>query len=400
MRLDRVYIDGFKNLRGVEVDFDESRLTTVIGEKGTGKSNLIESIADVFRFVDTNRGEPRYKYEIDYRIGNHWVRLSNREGVPSFTADGKRMPRAAFQREKAVFFPDLVFGYYSGGSRRLERLFDSHQRRYYDAIKTNDDILECRRALAERRLFYCRPIHSVFALLSFFAFPDDAISELLRSKLGITGFHSALAHFREPWFAKGRRASKFTDARDFWGAKGPAGNCARRIREVAFHPLALTGNAIDDYRDKQQKETQFACFIRNLKGLRHFAEGFKSTEQSHPDQEMFAALEAVDISDLLRDLYIWVTRLNDSSGDISFADLSDGERQLLMVLGLIRVSRGKRALFLLDEPDTHLNPVWQHSYLDLIREWIGIAASAANCQIILTSHNPLTICALQKRRCA
>jgi predicted ATP-binding protein involved in virulence len=30
MRLDHVYIDGFKNLRGVDIDFDEERLTTVL----------------------------------------------------------------------------------------------------------------------------------------------------------------------------------------------------------------------------------------------------------------------------------------------------------------------------------------------------------------------------------
>jgi ABC-type multidrug transport system ATPase subunit len=114
------------------------------------------------------------------------------------------------------------------------------------------------------------------------------------------------------------------------------------------------------------------------------------------DKEMFVALEAADISDLFRDLYLWVERTNDKSGDVSFADLSDGGRQLLMVLGLIRVSRGKRALFLLDEPDTYLNPVWQHSYLDLIRDWTGLTADADRCQIVMTSHNPLTIAALER----
>jgi len=224
MRLDRVFIDGFKNLKNVEIDFDESRLTTVvIGQNGAGKSNLIEVITDIFRFVDLNRGEPRYTYEIDYRIGNHAVRLSNRGGKPAITADGKPLARTAFERDKTELFPDLVFGYYSGGSRRLEKLFDSHQRRYYDAIKTNDNLEECRHALDDRRLFYCRPIHGVFALLASFSFPEESVARLLREKLGITGFHSALAHFKEPWFAKGGRTSKLKDARDFWGAKGPSG---------------------------------------------------------------------------------------------------------------------------------------------------------------------------------
>ena len=91
------------------------------------------------------------------------------------------------------------------------------------------------------------------------------------------------------------------------------------------------------------------------------------------------------ISHLFGDLHVWVTRVNDATGDVSFADLSDGERQLLMVLGLIRISRGKRALFLLDEPETHLNPVWQHSYLNLVQEWTGVVADTSNCHIVLTS---------------
>jgi recombinational DNA repair ATPase RecF len=115
MRLDRVYIDGFKNLNDVEADFDESRLTTVIiGQNGTGKSNLIEAICDIFRFADMNRGEPRYKYEVDYQIGNHRVRLSNRAGKPTILVDDKLLARTAFEREKALLFPDLVFGYYLG----------------------------------------------------------------------------------------------------------------------------------------------------------------------------------------------------------------------------------------------------------------------------------------------
>ena len=57
MRLDRIYIDGFKNLHNVEANFDGRRLTTVIiGQNGTGKSNLVEAIADIFAFADVAGG--------------------------------------------------------------------------------------------------------------------------------------------------------------------------------------------------------------------------------------------------------------------------------------------------------------------------------------------------------
>ena len=222
-----------------------------------------------------------------------------------------------------------------------------------------------------------------------FAFPDKKVTAELASKLGITGFHSLLAQFREPWFAKGKKAAE-RDPSNFWGAGGPAGRTAREFQAVAFHPMALDGNAIDDYRDKRQSESQYATFLPSIEQLTRFAGPFKS------EREMFYALEAMDISDLISEILVWVTRNNDASGDVGFADLSDGERQLLMVLGLIRVSRGKRALFLLDEPDTHLNPHWQHSYLKLIDDWTDIATDSDKCHIILTSHNPLTISALTR----
>ena len=166
MRLDKVYIDGFKNLKQLEVDFDESQLTTVlIGQNGAGKSNLIEAITQVFRWVDLRRSEPRFQYRIDYRIQPPGrtvsdpprVTLSNVPGEPAIKVNGKEVKRTDFEKHKQDWFPDLVFGYYSGGSRRLEALFDSHQRLYYDDIKLEDDLNKVAQAQAERRLFYCRP---------------------------------------------------------------------------------------------------------------------------------------------------------------------------------------------------------------------------------------------------
>lgn len=396
MRLDKVSIDGFKNLRGLELDFDERQLTTVlIGQNGAGKSNLIEAITQVFRWVDLRRNEPRFRYRVTYRIQPQGpaipnppsVCLSNFPGEPAIRINGQEVRRTEFEKHKAEWFPDLVFGYYSGGSRRLEALFDSHQRRYYNAIKLEDDANKVAQAQVDRRLFYCRPIHGVLALMALFSFPTPKVAAELAGRLGITGFHSLLALFREPsWYT----GSKKLGAEDLWGAGGPAGRAVRRFKELAFHPFALDGNTVDDYRDKKQVEPQYAAFLRSIEQLQQLAKQFKD------EREMFYALEAVDISDLIREIQVWVTRKNDASGDVGFADLSDGERQLLMVLGLIRVSRGKRALFLLDEPDTHLNPHWQHSYLNLIEEWTDIAAEREHCHIVLTSHNPLTISALSR----
>ena len=430
MRLLRVCIDGYRNLKNVEVNFDRDGLTTVIiGQNGSGKSNLIEAIVEVFRAFDFGeQSQIKFTYDLCYERSGYDVRLTNRSDQPDIPSEFLRPARDDDHPDKIIIgkkgigsrknkigsnhLPDLIFGYYSGSARGLERRFDGHQARYYDAIKKERTESEYENASRSRRLFYCRPIHGVLALLSYLAKPgkDGDVKKLLTEKLGITGFHSALAHFKEPsWFnhsnwqkgrsvdqqnaGRGRRThDKLAEqALDVWGARGPAGNCARALLEQSFHPLTLPGKVVDDYRKKPRTEAQLACFLRDQKALNSFAKKYDS------DKDMFAALEAADISDLFREMIVWVTRTNDASGDISFSDLSDGERQLLMVLGLIRVSRGKEALFLLDEPDTHLNPAWQLTYLDLISEWTEIAADEDKCQIIMTSHNPLTIAALEAK---
>ena len=397
MRLDKVYIDGFKNLKQLEVDFDESKLTTVlIGQNGAGKSNLIEALARVFRHVDLRDQVLRFRYRVQYHIQPRAAKagqlasvvLSNIPGEHPITVNGDKVSRVEFEKNKSEWFPDMVFGYYSGNGRRLEKVFDKHQTNYYKTIATNEDEAACFEALQARRLFYCRPLHGIFALLTQLVYSNAPTRKLLQETVKIKDFHSALCLFHEPWYAKGGQTAKLRQSGDFWNAGGPAGEAARRLKEMAYHPFGLVGTSVQDYRDKKQDEVQFAVFLKDESTLDQLREAFSD------DADMFYALEAMDVSDLIRDFNIWVTRDTDDSGDIEYADLSDGERQLLMVMGLLRIARGKRVLFLLDEPDTHLNPHWQHSYLRLLEQWTDRVADAENCHIILTSHNPLTIAGL------
>lgn len=404
MRLDKVYIDGFKNLKEFEINFAEDRLTAVIiGQNGTGKSNLIEAIATVFRDVDLNR-KTRFTYDIHYRLANRPIRISNRDGKTLIQANGKAVTRKAFEIKKDDYFPALVFGYYSGSGRRLESIFDDHQKAYYRDIIKEAAPERWRKAAGNRRLFYCRTIHGAFTMLALQATGDPnkmgegGIAEFFADKLGVTGFHSALALLKQPsWYStrkKGRGRQSFDaleqQAETLWGAKGLAGDFVRRLQETAFLPIPLQGSEIDDYRQNARTESQYACFVRDRQALANLANIYRD------ERDFFTALEAADISDLIRRLTVWVYRKDDNSGDIGFEDLSDGERQLLMVLGMIRISGGKNSLFLLDEPDTHLNPIWQHTYLQLIEKWSAIAAKPTDFHIVMTSHNPLTIAGLTK----
>jgi restriction system-associated AAA family ATPase len=78
--------------------------------------------------------------------------------------------------------------------------------------------------------------------------------------------------------------------------------------------------------------------------------------------------------------------------------LSDGEHQLLHTIGLCLLFRHEPALFLLDEPETHLNPDWRASYISTLRAALEADAAAKNVmrEVLLTSHSPFIISDCQK----
>ena len=82
---------------------------------------------------------------------------------------------------------------------------------------------------------------------------------------------------------------------------------------------------------------------------------------------------------------------------VAFEDLSDGEAQLIQVLAMAAVFREKRTLFLLDEPETHLNPSWRtyfHSYLDDV---INIDSENEKAQLFISTHSPFMISSLKQQ---
>jgi restriction system-associated AAA family ATPase len=73
--------------------------------------------------------------------------------------------------------------------------------------------------------------------------------------------------------------------------------------------------------------------------------------------------------------------------------LSDGEHQFLHTIGLCLLYRHESALFLLDEPETHLNPDWRASYISTLRAALEADAAMKNVmrEVLLTSHSPFII---------
>ena len=89
-------------------------------------------------------------------------------------------------------------------------------------------------------------------------------------------------------------------------------------------------------------------FLKDQNALMQLAEHYGN------NVEFFKFLESTYLSDLIKEIRIKVRKTDGTV--ITFNELSEGEQQLLTVLGLLKFTKSKESIFFLDEPDTHLNP--------------------------------------------
>lgn len=382
MRVLKLRLPSFKNLRDFEATFDgDNSVSVVVGRNGVGKSNLIEAIAIIFRDLDLG-AVPTFSYDIEYECRGQVVNLTcdvDAKVKVSVTVNGERSSLRSIRGLSGVrLLPDFVFGYYSGPSNRLKSHFEKHEQIFSKALRDGKE-----RPL--RRLFYAQPIHSQFVLLAFFL--DGTQSDFLNEYLGITDLESALFVLRQPhWSNKSKSA---TGNPRFWNARGAVADLLDRLHGLALAPMSLTFDAAEGGH-RERLEHQF-LFIPVPATIRELAD---SAYDSRP-QELFKAFESILAADLLSEVRVRV-RARGLNESLVFRELSEGEQQLLMVLGLLRFTQENESLFLLDEPDTHLNPAWSLNYVRLLSENSGAADSSS--QLLMATHDPLVIASLLKEQ--
>ena len=404
MRLDAVTVGEWKNLKDFSVDFDEeSPYTVLVGENGAGKSNLIEALTLIFRNLDLDLPAP-FSYELKYRCRGHSVKVvAQADQTPTFSIldagqghyldVAKRRFMEVDNAGKPLFRPAFVFGYYSGPSDRLASLYEEHRRRYYRQIIKPQGERSSRPvdSNALRRLFYAQTLHGQFALLAFFMDPDngtgDEDRQFLRDYLQIDGLDSVLfALKRPPWSTSGKKGG---DAR-FWKAEGEVRDFLDRLYGAAMVPMRMERRIPVDLTKDPLIQSLY-LFLPDPAAL-------AQVYQSYGTQyAFFTALESTYISKVLAEVRTRVRMTPDAGGGaVTYRDLSEGEQQLLLVLGLLKFTAEDEALFLLDEPDTHLNPAWSTQYLEFLDRFIQLKQRGDTCHIIMTSHDPLVFSRLER----
>ena len=377
MQLVSLHIPHWKNLADFSVTFTPNSPTSVfVGRNATGKSNLLEALVVIFRDLDLAES-PTFAYRLHYVCRGRTVRIDadpqrrDSRSVITITVDGEQIaPNRFGRRAGGHHLPSNVFVYYSGHSDRMLAHFRKHEEQFDKQLRAGSD-------QPLRPLLYINLLHSKFALLSFFWDNDAGQLQFLRQYLRIEDLDSVLFVLRRPhWYSSARL--RRGDSR-FWGAEGVVRDLLDRLYTVSLAPLRRRVQA-----SRGRSRERLYLFLPSKERLQTFASSYTS------GRDFFKALDSMHLADLVDDVRARVI-VKGVDSSLTFRELSEGEQQLLMVLGLLRFTREEESLILLDEPDTHLNPAWSLNYIQLIRETMSPGYAS---HVLLATHDPLVVAGL------
>jgi predicted ATP-dependent endonuclease of OLD family len=424
VKLHRLKITSrYKNLSNIEFNFKEDKLISLlVGQNGYGKSNLIEILAIIFKSLyqldklsqakDWTTEKDHFDYELEYECKKSEIKIEckyDKFEIQLKDPNGKfkNLTFTEFTTNRKDYLPDYVLGYYSGNSERLKKLISEIENIEKEKLK-NDQRKEGKLNPGLRPFIFTESHHSDIILMTLILFIKNSeysnrINKLLTEHINVDSINEIKIEFHNPdWsfeiggenYSMDFLFSNFQNGLGFpfWSLKGKIDKILNFFNNFSIgdpKPIVFEKGEIIDPLKKWIKEL---LKFDNL-DLNNIQTRIKDTFPEPKD--IFDALDACQIVDIIHNINNKVVK-RDLDEPIDFFNLSEGEQQLITTIGLIIIFSKFDTLFLFDEPDTHLNPKWQRSYIDLIKDFIP-PDYAKNSHLIISTHSPLLVQAADER---
>lgn len=378
MKIIDLWIEDYNLLQNFNIELNE-QLIVLIGQNGSGKSTLLEFIAKIFydlyeHFVLEKGQKPerdfKLVYELEHNNSIYKIRIvrsstQNEYYAVSYFKDGiwkEKQSRAKIEEEFMNGYKDMlphnVVMYYSGISKNLENRFKIFQKENF-IDKSLDGTISI-----EQPFFYFLQENFSTILIGLLSYQYGDVPENLKKQFKINGFESIEITIKKPLWAKAKAKGE-----DFWGAKGDLATFLMRMLAV------LNSN------EKIISDEKITFTFHNQEQLQGVWEFYGE------EKKLFEYLTTLQANDLIENIEIMIKK---DGKIISHNNLSEGEKQLLVILGLKELLATENTLFLLDEPDTYLHPKWQREFVSELLE------GSQNSQFIMTTHSPLILGYLKK----
>ena len=128
MRFKNLWIDGFKNLNNFELDFtDKCGITLLIGNNGSGKSNILEAISAIFanlyksKTIDTRQWD--FNYRIECEINNRTILIEYILEENHFSVTDSYGLNLSNENDLSDYLPNTCYMIYNGEDQRIKRKY-------------------------------------------------------------------------------------------------------------------------------------------------------------------------------------------------------------------------------------------------------------------------------------
>lgn len=382
MQIKRLRIDDHLCLVDFDIEFATitgGSSTILIGENGAGKSTMIECILNIFMSFDSPAIEKQidYSYSIEYEYAQKEISIIKsghdyQITVDGSTSEGSYKKMRAFAQKHSLF-PQRIIAFYSGANNKLLpniKLVNTNyawlcRNTLRDFLRSmSDDSERFIPHFPKRKYNYCEegftPIYLLSILCGQNSFEKNYLIEA--------------CHFDKVQYVD--MVINTDKVEQIFGRE-------RFEEDVPTGLYYLT-----DFIDHRFTDILRSGFMYSLVGKSYFE--IKNIDALNVDS--ITILEFFEKLYSLFDARFEVT-VTQGESDVKCGQMSEGQRQLIKILGMLGICKTEDCLVLMDEPDAYMNPKWKYEIKDTMDMSL---LDSVNTQAIIATHDPLVINGVSK----
>ena len=449
MKLEYLYIDGYKGLKRLKLQFKEQTgvvpVDFLIGCNGSGKSSVLVAVGLIFTRIMQNE-LPGFIFELKYRMPDGTGIYVKPQKKGFCDASGRRR-KLYVELEKNgktqqlysipdEYLPDRIISYRSGANSSMEDILIRSPRAslasdLYDLSLAMDvengegpvsgkeehpgessvargeaaeEILSFYERLdVNPRVLFLDAVTSKFILPALFAvmpfdMQDDRISE---KALRYATLRKKLLKRLNIRLIPAAFSLRIDDTRLEEAADRPQMSILRRLLSQDVKGKALSNCVI--HRTSTDRLEEDGSLAGETAAVFLFesweAEGEKvfyhPMLQRYFDGNPFALISTLLTAwreGVIREIH-FSYRNGDERGLYEMEDLSDGELMWLARIGLILMAQnhcGENTLFLYDEPDVHFNDDWSRDFVRFVYAMCSMDGTSGN-EFLVATHSDLIL---------